>query len=70
MGSGGQNESNSHPLARISEKKIFHEVDVHHVWKVGIKRFWAQQAEVSLTAIQLAQIGKKKNFSWIDVHHI
>ena len=63
MGSGRQNESNSHPLARISEKKIFHEVDVHHVWKVGIKRFSAQQAEVSLTAIQLAQIGEKKNFS-------
>ena len=29
--SGGPNESNSHPLARIDEKKIFHELDVHHV---------------------------------------
>ena len=29
--SGGRNESNSHPLARIDEKKIFHELDVHHV---------------------------------------
>ena len=36
LGSGGRNESNSHPLARISEKKIFHEVDVHHVRKAGI----------------------------------
>ena len=27
----GRNESNSHPLARIDEKKIFHELDVHHV---------------------------------------
>ena len=29
--SGRRNESNSHPLARIDEKKIFHELDVHHV---------------------------------------
>ena len=31
LGSGGRNEPNSHPLARIDEKKIFHETDVHHV---------------------------------------
>ena len=31
LGSGGRNESNSHQLARIGEKKIFHELDVHHV---------------------------------------
>ena len=51
MGSGGENESNSQQLARIGEKKIFHELDVHHVSKVGIKRFWAQDAEMTLTAI-------------------
>ena len=28
---GGRTESNSHELARIGEKKIFHELDVHHV---------------------------------------
>ena len=39
MSSGGRNESNSHGLARIGEKKIFHEFDVHHVLKVGIKGF-------------------------------
>ena len=27
FGSGVQNESNSHQLARISEKKIFHELE-------------------------------------------
>ena len=37
------------------EKKIFHELDVHHVQKVGIKRFWAQKAEMSLTATSLFQ---------------
>ena len=31
LGSGGRNESNSHELAAIGEKKIFHELDVHHV---------------------------------------
>ena len=31
FGSGDQKESNSQWLARIGEKKIFHELDVHHV---------------------------------------
>ena len=31
LGSGGRNESNSHELARIGEKNIFHDFDVHHV---------------------------------------
>ena len=34
-------------LPRIGEKEIFHELDVHHVQKVGIKRFWAQEGEMS-----------------------
>ena len=51
MRSGGRNESNSHQLAGIGEKKIFHELDVHHVKKVGIKRFCTQEAEMSLTAM-------------------
>ena len=50
-------------LARIGEKKIFHELDVHHVQKVGIKRFCSQEAKMSLTANQLARIGEQKNFS-------
>ena len=50
MSSGGRNESNSHQLVRIGEK-IFHQLDVHHVQKVTIKSFWAQEAEMSLTAI-------------------
>ena len=31
MSSGGRNESNSHELPRIGKKKMFHELDVHHV---------------------------------------
>ena len=30
-GSGGQNEPNSHHLARIGEKKLFHQLDVHDI---------------------------------------
>ena len=70
MGSGCQNESNSHQLARIGLKKIFHELDVHHVYKVGITCFWAQDAKMSLTAHQLARIGEKKIFHELDVHHV
>ena len=43
----------AYQLVRIGEKKIFHEFDLHHVWKVGIKRFTAQEAEMTLTAYQL-----------------
>ena len=31
LGSAGQNESKCQKLSRIGEKKIFHELDVHHV---------------------------------------
>ena len=31
LGSRGRNDSNCHQLAEIGEKKIFHELDVHHV---------------------------------------
>ena len=62
MASGGRNESNSHQLAGIGEKKIFHELDVHHVKKVGIKRFSAQKAEMSLTAISSLESARRKFF--------
>ena len=60
MGSGGRNESNSHPLARIDEKKIFYELDVHHVYKVRIKRFCAEEAEISLKAISSLESARRK----------
>ena len=69
LGSGSRNEPNSHQLARIDENKIFHELDVHHVQKVGIKRFWVQEAEMSLTAIKSLD-GEKKIFHELDVHHV
>ena len=59
MGSGGRNEPNSHRLAGIGEKKIFHELDVHHVQKVGIKRFGAQEAEMSLIAISSLESARR-----------
>ena len=62
LGSGWRNDSNSHQLARIGEKRIFHELDVHHVSKVGIKRFWAQDAEMTLTAISSLESARGKFF--------
>ena len=62
LGSGCRNESNSHQDARIGEKKIFHELDVHNVMKVEIKRFWAQEAEMRLTAISSLGSASRKFF--------
>ena len=62
MASGGRNESYSHQLAGIIEKKIFHELDVHHVKKVGIKRFCAQEAEMSRTAMSWLESARREFF--------
>ena len=62
MCSGGRNESKSHQLARNGERKIFFELDVHHVYKEGIKHFWAQEAEMSLTTITTLE-SREENFS-------
>ena len=62
MASGGRNESNSHQLAGIGEKKLFHELDVHHVTKVGIKRFCAQEAEMNRTAMSSLESARRKFF--------
>ena len=62
LGSGYQNESNSHQLARIGEKKIFHEHDVHHVYKVGVTCFCAQDSKMSLTAISSLELASRKFF--------
>ena len=62
LGSGCQNESNSHQLSRIGEKKTFHEHDVHHVYKVGITCFWAQDTKMSLTATSSLESARRKFF--------
>ena len=62
MASGGRNESNNHQLAGMGEKKIFQELDVHHVKKVGIKRFWPQEAEMSLTGMSSLESARRKSF--------
>ena len=48
-------------FARIGEKNMFHEIDIHDVYKVGIKRFWAQEAEISLTPISSLE-SARENF--------
>ena len=62
QGLGCQNESNSHEIARNGEKKIFHELDVHHVYKVGITCFCSQDAKMSLTAISSVESARRKFF--------
>ena len=68
LASGGRNESNSHQLAGIGEKKIFHELDVHHVKKVGIKRFCAHEAEMSRIAMSSLDTARRKFF--MNLTHI
>ena len=62
FGSECQIESNSDQLTGIGEKKIFHELDVHHVYKVRITCFWAQDAKMSLTAISSLESARRKFF--------
>ena len=47
---------------KSARRKFLHELDVHHVWKVGIKRFWAQEAEMSLTANSSLKSARTKFF--------
>ena len=70
MGSGFQNEFKSHQLPRTGEKKIFHELDVHHVKKVEIKRFLVQEAEMNLTANSSLDWAREKIFHELDVHFV
>ena len=49
-------------LAQIGKNKIFHELDVHHVKKVGIKRFWAQDAKMILSAFSSLESARRKFF--------
>ena len=62
MRSGGRNESDSHELTRVGKTKIFHELDAHIVKKEGIKRFWPQEAEMSLTTISSLEWARRKFF--------
>ena len=62
LGSGCQNESNSQYPARISEKKIFRELDVPNVHKVGITCLWSLGAKMNLTAISSLESARRKFF--------
>ena len=70
MSSGSRNECDSHQLARIGEKKSFHELDVHHICKAGMRPFWAEEAEMSQRAISSFESARTKIFHELDVHHV
>ena len=57
-------------LESARDKKIFLELDEHHIKKVGIKRLFAQEAKMNVTAIRSLPIGEKKIFHELDVHHV
>ena len=63
LGWGGLNDFNTYQFARIGKKNFFFKLDVHHVWKVRTKRFWAQMDEMTLTPISSLE-SARKNFSW------
>ena len=62
-------DSSTAQFAQIGEKKFFDEVDVHQVQKVGIKRFWAEEAEMTLTPICSLESARKL-FHELDVHYV
>ena len=45
---------------KSARRKFLHELDVHHVLKVGIKRFWPQVAEMSLTGNTSMKSARRK----------
>ena len=45
-----------------STRRKFFELDVHHAYKVGIKRFCAQGAELSLRVISSLESARRKFF--------
>ena len=44
---------------KSARRKFLHQLDVDHVLKVGIKRFWAQEAEMSLIAYSSQKSAKR-----------
>ena len=52
------------------EKNLFHELDVHHVQKKGMKRFLSSGGRNESRNHQLARIGENKIFHELDVHHV
>ena len=59
-----------HQLPRIGEKNLFHELDVHHVQKVGIKRFLGSGGRNESKSHQLVRFGENKILHELDVHHV
>ena len=53
-----------------ARRKFFFNSNVYHVKKVGIKRFFSQEAEMSPKNIQVSRIGEKKIFHQLDVHYV
>ena len=66
---GGRNESNSHELARIGEKKIFHEPLTSYLESKN-QTFLRSGARNESNNHDLARIGEQNIFYELDVHHV
>ena len=62
--------ANSQHLARIGEKKLFHELDVHDVNKVRNQTFLGSPGRNDSNSHQLTRIGDKKIFHELDGHDV
>ena len=63
--------ASSHQLARIgARRKFFMNSKYIMSTKVGISRFWAQDAKMSLTAISSLESARGKYIHELDVHHV
>ena len=58
-----------HQLPQIGEKNLFHELDVHHVQKVGIKRLLGSGGRNESNGHQLVPTSEMKTFHELDVYH-
>ena len=55
-----RNQLNVRYLVLIIDMKIFYEHHANYFWKVGMKCFWAKQAEMSLMSVNFFPIDEIK----------
>ena len=70
MGSGGRSESNTHQLARIGEKKIFHEHRRTSLLESRNQTFLCSGVRNESSNHLFARIGEKKIFHEPETEHV
>ena len=70
MSLGGRNQSNSHQLARVGEKIVFHEARRTSCLENSNQMFLASGGRNESNSHQLARIEEKKIFHELGEHHV